>query len=99
MAIWNKHFFEKYPDAQVPDPENDATTFWVDFGVVYDHLVAEGKGWVGEGAVEKAYLWCSDRPEANVLKVQGQGWVACTRKQARQVAEDLDLKDHVGPGA
>jgi hypothetical protein len=90
MAFWSKRLHGKYPDAQVPDPMGADDTFWVDGAVVYDHLVEEGKTWDGEGEVDRFALWCEDRHDANLVKVKGQGWLACSRQQARELMATIN---------
>lgn len=98
MAIWNEHWFSKLPEAQVPDPDGDPDTKWVDFAKVYDFLVGEGKVYAGSIAdLEvsdpgfRAYFWCSDRHDANVIKAPGHGWYALPKGKARNLAESLDI--------
>lgn len=88
MAFWSKNLWEKHPGARVPDDE-DPDAKWVDGAVVYDELFEANRMWDGVGAVSQAALRCSDRRDANLVRVEDRGWFAVTRAQARELADQL----------
>ena len=98
MAIWNKHFWNKYPDVRVDDPDGAEDTFWVDMAKVHDHLADAGRKWGDKPLpdpqdVQLLYSHCSDVKGSNVMRVRDQGWFTITSAQARILEDAKDAFD------